>query len=883
MTPSFHVPRRAIALGIAIGLAILAFSAKLLWDLREDTWNNARRASADVVTTVAHDLSRSFQVYDLSIQHVVDELKTPGVMELPVDIRDRVLFDRSTNAPYLGPVIVLDHRGNVFIDSRSRVPRRESYAATEWFRFHRDHADENLHIGHPFKPSEGGAERITLSRRLSFADGAFAGVVVGTIEIGYFKDTFSKIDLGPQGGLTLTLEDGTMLMRFPYRDSDVGHRVKGTDVFNRILAMRNGSFVAKASIDRVERQYTFQQVGQLPMYLTAAQSTATISKIWAERVWLIGLTTAALLAACGTLALILRKELFRRSVVEGRLFEESERLRVTLGSIGDAVLTTDVDGFVTYLNPVAERMSGWSLAEARGKHSHDVLCITRSDSSERVPNPLRIALQEQRVVGLAADSVLHRQGGGIFAIEDSAAPIRDREGAIIGAVMCFHDVSETRAMANRMSHLAQHDALTDLPNRVLLQDRLAQAMERGQRNGTQAALLFLDLDRFKSVNDSLGHAAGDQLLVEMARRLKGCVRESDTVSRLGGDEFVVLLADLNDPQGPSRVAEKILAALTEPFQLAGQNQTVGASIGVAVYPRDGHSVDELMKNADAAMYLAKQSGRNGYRFFTSELGDQAARRLRLEREIVDGLLKKEFVLHYQPQYRAHDGAFVGFEALVRWIRDGVMIPPSEFIPFAEECGQIIELGDAVLAMACRQAVQWHRGTRRPFTISVNISAHQFRTAGFVARVEQILDETGLDPRWLELEITETTLMGTADRTEAILAQLKALGVRIALDDFGTGYSSLGYLRRFPVDRIKIDKSFVHEIASSRSDTAIVQAVIDLGRNLGMRVIAEGVETTDQARVLNTLGCNEIQGYLTGRPCKADDVDFEDAGVLMEPA
>ncbi len=884
MTRTFHVPRRAIVLGFSIGIAILAISGKLLRDLREDTWHNAQRAAADVVTTVSHDISRSLAVYNLSLQHVVDELRTPGIMELPTDVRGRVLFDRSTNAPYLGGILVLDQRGNVFIDSRSNVPRRASFANEEFFRHHRDHADDVLHIGRPFRdPAGGGGERLTLSRRLEFADGAFAGVVVGTIEIAYFRDTFSKIDLGADSGLTLTLADGTMLMRFPYREGDVGHHVGGSPVFNRILAMRNGSFVAASSIDRTERQYTFQQVGDLPLYLTAAQATASISRTWRERVWFIGLLTIALLAACGTLALILTKELFRRSEAEARFFEESERLRVTLGSIGDAVMTTDCNGIVTYLNPVAERMSGMACAEARGRHSHDVLVITTSETTERVPNPVRIALQEQRVVGLAANSVLHRHGGGNFAIEDSAAPIRDRDGVIVGAVMVFHDVSESRAMANRMSHLAQHDALTDLPNRVLLQDRLAQAIERGHRNGTQAALLFLDLDRFKHVNDSLGHAAGDQLLVEASRRLRACVRDSDTVSRLGGDEFVVLLSDFHDEQGPARVAEKILATLGQPFTVGGQTVSVSASVGVSVYPRDGATVDELTRNADAAMYLAKQSGRNGYRFFTSELGRLAARRLHMERAIAEGLLRSQFVLHYQPQYRSDDGSFLGVEALVRWQLDGTMIPPADFIPFAEETGQIIDLGDAVLTMACRQAVRWQANAPRPFTVSVNISAHQFRAPGFVERVRQILHDCGLRSHWLELEITETALMSGGERTDAILRQLRALGVTIALDDFGTGYSSLSYLRRFPVDRIKIDRSFVREIASSRSDSAIVQAVIDLGRNLGLRVIAEGVETVDQQRILAGLGCREVQGFLTGRPGPAEDVVFTDVAGALEAA
>lgn len=872
------IPRKAIVLGVAIAVAIVLFSCKLLWELREDAWDNARRSSADVVSTVAHELGRSFQTYNLSLQHVVDELKTAGVMELPAELRDRVLFDRSTQAAYLGAILVLDARGNVFIDSRNPVPRRENFGDAEFFANHRDHDDELLHVGLPLRAPQGGGPRITLSRRLSFADGAFAGVVVGTMELAYFRDAFSKIDVGANGALSLTRGDGTMLMRFPYREEDIGRNVMGTEVFDRILAERNGAFIANASIDQVERQFVFRKVGDVSLYLTAAQSTDAIAASWQARAWMIAFLTAILLAGCGLLALILRRELVRRDEVEARLFAESERLRVTFESIGDAVLVTDVDGVVTYLNPVAERMSGLTSAEAAGRHSHDVLVITHNETGERVPHPIRIALAEERVVGLAADSVLHRHGGGTFSIEDSAAPIRDRDGAIVGAVMVFHDVSEARAMANRMSHLAQHDALTDLPNRVLLQDRLAQAIERGARNGTQAALLFLDLDRFKSVNDSLGHAAGDQLLVEMSQRLKRCVRESDTVSRLGGDEFVVLLSDMNDPQGPARVAEKILASLVEPFAIANHSVVVGASVGVAVYPRDGTTVDALAKNADAAMYLAKQSGRNTCRFFTSELGDLATHRLSLERAIADGLARDEFVMHYQPQYRADDGAFAGVEALMRWERDGALLPPAEFLAFAEECGQGIALGEAGLRMACAQAARWHRATR-PFRIAVNVSAGHFRSHGFVERVRAILDETGLAARWLELELTESALSGPAERTMATLQRLRALGVGTAIDNFGTGYTSLSSLRGFRVDRVKIDRSLVRDIAAVGDDTTVVEAMIGLARNLGLDVVAEGVETRVQIDVLTTLGCAEMQGYLTGRPIPPELISFDDARDL----
>ena len=616
MKSRIPVPRRALVLGIAIGLAILGFAGKLLWDLRVDTWNNAVRSNGDVVASVSNDIERNLQVISIALQGVVDDLKTPGVLEMNPDLRNRILFDRSLNGAYLGAILVLDSRGNVFLDSRNKIAARENYGTHEFFANHRDHPDDKLYVGHPFKPPGSTDYFITLSRRLEYADGAFSGVVVGTMSIAYFRDLFSKINLGANSGLTLTLADGTMVMRFPYSDKDVGRNVKGTEVFDRIVARRAGSFIGVASIDGVERQYVFRQIEQAPLYLTAAQATDTILENWRWRAGVIALLTATLLAACGTLALILSRELVRRDSAETSLFAESERLRVTLRSIGDAVLTTDVDGKVLYMNPVAERMSGWTIADALGKPSREVLRVTTSDGTSLSDDPIALCLQQKRAAGVVSDSMLEaRNSGARYAIEDSAAPIRDRDGAIIGAVMVFRDVSAARAVADRMSHLAQHDALTNLPNRVLLGDRLSQAIERDHRNGSRTAVLFVDLDRFKEINDSRGHIAGDRVLVDTAHRLQACIRHSDTVCRHGGDEFVILLCDLSDAQSVDRIAAKILQTMTRPFDVDGAPVSLSASIGVAIHPQDGRTVDELLRNADAAMYRAKQSGRNARRFF----------------------------------------------------------------------------------------------------------------------------------------------------------------------------------------------------------------------------------------------------------------------------
>ena len=863
MAPLHPVPRKAIALGVLVAALIVGFAAGIIWKLRVETRDIAVRNGHDVLTSIAHDVERTVDSYDLSMQSVVVDVASPALMSLPPEVRHRVLFDASIRARYLGPILVLDEHGSVVVESADS-PRSGDFGGQDFFEYHRTHAGQRLHIGHPFR-APSGEYRVPLSHRVTTADGRFGGVVVGTIEVAYFLDLFSRIDLGDQGLISIVLDDGTMLARSPFRDIDVGRSLRGTRPYEEMRLMGSGAIEGFAATDGVERLFTFQPIGALPLLLSVAQSTHAVYGSWQDRAMLISGLTLLLLAGCGGLALILRRELALRYSVETRLFAETEQLQVTLRSIDEAVVTTDRDGRILFMNPAAEAMSGWTIDRARGMRSEDVLPMTASGDSNRPFDPIAAALARDCVSARARDSTLHRTDGHSFAVEVSVSPIRDTAGRIVGAVTVLHDVTETRAMADRMEHLAQHDTLTDLPNRLLFHDRLGEAIDRATSNQRKVAVLFLDLDRFKHVNDSLGHRAGDHLLIEMARRLEECVRDADTVSRQGGDEFVVLLADLTDDQGPARVAESILRRLSQPFRIEGHSLTVTASLGVAIFPDDGRDVGALTKHADAAMYLAKQSGRNGFRFFTSELGDLALQHLNFEHRIAAALEHAEFILHYQPLCRAYDGLPIGAEALVRWRRDGVIVPPSDFIPIAEECGQIVVLGETILRMACRQAVLWNERRTEPFVISVNVSAHQFRDSGFVELVVAVLRETGLAAPCLELEITESVFLDDVERTETVLRQLKQIGVSIALDDFGTGYSSLSYLSRFQVDRIKIDRSFVQTLATHPRNKAIVQTIISLGHQLGLKVIAEGVETVEQRKILSALGCLELQGYLFGRP------------------
>ena len=555
-----------------------------------------------------------------------------------------------------------------------------------------------------------------------------------------------------------------------------------------------------------------------------------------------------------------------RKIMEEALFVETERAQVTLNSIGDAVACTDISGHLTFLNIVAERMTGWSWQEAEGRPMAEVFRVLDATSRETIPNPMVMAVGQDRTVHLPSNCILVRRDGFEIPIEDSAAPIHDREGGSTGAVIVFRDVSAARAMALQMAHSAQHDFLTGLPNRMLLNDRVSQAIALASRHMKQVAVLFLDLDGFKYINDSLGHSIGDKLLQSIAKRLVHCVRDSDTVSRQGGDEFVVLLSEAEQSEDAAIIARRMLHAVAEPHSIDQRDLHVTTSIGVSVYPDDGLDAEALIKNADTAMYQAKENGRQSYRFFKPAMNIRAVERQSIEESLRRALERQELALRYQPKVNLRTGAITGAEALIRWTHPTRgSVPPAQFIPIAEECGLILAIGRWVLREACEQARAWVDAGLPMATMAVNVSAMEFRDENFLDGLFAILNETGLDPRSLELELTESVLMKHAEAAASILQTLRERGVQVAVDDFGTGYSSLSYLRKFPIDTLKIDQSFVRQITAGGDDTSIVTAVISMARSLKLRVVAEGVEAPEQVGFLRAHECDEAQGYYFSPP------------------
>lgn len=559
-----------------------------------------------------------------------------------------------------------------------------------------------------------------------------------------------------------------------------------------------------------------------------------------------------------------------RKIADDTLFLEKERAQVTLNSIGDAVISTDNAGNVTYLNTVAERMTGWSQLEAKGQPFTSVFNIIDGDTRKALPDPMNLAVHKNKSVGLPKNSVLIRRDGTEMYIEDSAAPIRDQKGRVHGGVIVFHDVSNARAMMTKLSHLALHDLLTDLPNRQLLNDRLVQSISLARRHNKQLALLFIDLDHFKHINDTLGHLMGDKVLQSVAQRLLTCIRDSDTVSRQGGDEFIVLLSEIERENAAGLTASKILSSLSESFCIDEHSLNVTLSIGISVFPEDGEDGETLLKNADAAMYHAKGKGRNNFQFFEKKINDRTLARQSLEKSLKLALVREEFFLHYQPKVNLQTGAITGAEALIRWQHPtrGIMYP-KEFISVAEETGLIVPIGQWVLHEACRQSKSWQNAGLIPTIVAVNISAVEFRRIEFISDIRAILKDTGLDPAFLEIELTESVLVHDVELTLSTLRSIKEMGIHLAIDDFGTGYSSLSSLCQFPIDTLKIDQSFVRDIATVADDATIASAVIGMGNNLNLRVTAEGVETKKQLAFLQSRHCVEGQGLYFSPPVDAE--------------
>ncbi|MGO1502748.1 MAG: putative bifunctional diguanylate cyclase/phosphodiesterase [Marinobacter sp.] len=567
------------------------------------------------------------------------------------------------------------------------------------------------------------------------------------------------------------------------------------------------------------------------------------------------------------------------------LTAERRRLQLTLGNIGDGILCTDVEGRINYLNPAAETILGCLQNDVLGKLVGDILVMVDETSGRPVRSMSYMTLKTHQQEAHPSEIVLLRNDGERVTLEEIVVPLLDADEHFFGVVVTLRDVSKVRGLNEQLAHMATHDALTGLPNRALLKDRLAQELAHAERHGGWVGLMYLDLDLFKEVNDMLGHPAGDELLRQVAGRLEDCVRRTDTVCRVGGDEFIILVGEFDAMESLHELGAKIAASLTAEFQLDSDAVAISTSVGISVFPEDGEDPETLIKHADTAMYQAKAYGRNNVQFFAPEMNRRIRERRELQEDLRHSLADNQLSLTFQPQICLGTGKVVGAEVLLRWQHPKLgEIEPKRFIPAAEENWDVMQyIGGWVLEEACRQARDWLDAGHPALRLSVNLSIVQLRSDDLVTHIESLLERFRLSADMLQLELTESVLMsdlaGAKDRVSAI----EKMGVRIAVDGFGIGCSSLSYIKGLPVDELKIDKSFVHDISSDPDKAAIVNAVIGMGQSLNLRVIAEGVEDKDAMSYLLANGCDVGQGFYFSKPLAPAEfsAQFLSAGCVSE--
>lgn len=546
---------------------------------------------------------------------------------------------------------------------------------------------------------------------------------------------------------------------------------------------------------------------------------------------------------------------------------QMRKMSSALEQSADMIVITDNQGVVEYINPAVETITGYSFKEVVGGTFNIVKSGKQSDDFYK-------NLWTTILAGEVFRDVLinKKKNGDLYYEEKTITPIKNNQGQIINFVGTGRDITSRMENEERLSFMAHHDALTELPNRILFMDRLSQSLAHATRYAKRVAVLFVDLDRFKNINDTLGHDVGDKILIQLASRLRKNIRRGDTVARLGGDEFAILLNDIETEQVVSQLTKMVLLALEQPLEVEGREFFVTASIGISLFPNDGSESGTLLRNADIAMYKAKDMGKNNYQFYSADMSARAFQRLTMENSLRRALEREEFILFYQPQFNLKTNKISGVEALLRWQHPDLgMVMPNDFIPLLEETGLINQVGDWIVGEACRQMKVWSASGFSDLMMSVNISGRQFHDKGFIGKIEACISASGVSPNMIEMEITESVLMENQERTVTALELLEKMGFRIAIDDFGTGYSSFGYLRRFRVDTLKVDQSFIHDVIENADDAAITSAIIAMAHSLKLNVIAEGVETQQQLAFLRKHDCDCVQGYLLSRPLPADEL------------
>ncbi len=845
---------------LCAGLGAIALSRSL-----DQYEQRAELLSQNLATALERNVAATVDKIDLALTSVVVQLETQlagGQIDRP--LVDTHLRQQISQRPELEAVRVTDHSGMAILG-----PGVTDYASTDssdhpWFLTQRDRVDAGLVMSGPLVNRISGETVLSFSRRYCHPNGTFAGVVAAAVPLQLLARELSAIDAGPHGTVILRDADLGLIVRHPAIDSAAAGRVGDRNVSPELQALAlsgraSATYRAARTSDGRARVVAFRRLHVAPMILLVGLSTEDYLVDWYAEVRTVAAFGVAIVVAC-TMGTVI----YLRAQAQNRKSRQRiELLAKAFEHSGEAILITDRHDHIIEVNPAFTRRTGRAASEVIGAESRSLLTHSITDGEIAAVNAALRGRGEWRgeLLEIARD-------GSSTPIWATIATVRDAGGRVSHLVSNSIDLSELKRAEARIVHLAHHDTLTALPNRAQLLVRLELAIASARLDGGELPMLFIDMDRFKNINDTLGHPVGDALLVEVADRLRALVRNGDIVARLGGDEFVLVLggAGRQGARVAQAVATKVLGALGQPYLVNGHELHSTPSIGVSIYPHDGADVDALMKAADTAMYQAKANGRNNCQFFTDEMRRAGDERLAIEAGLRTAIDRGELLLHYQPQRDLASGRIVGMEALLRWQHpERGMVPPPKFIPVAEDTGLIEPIGAWVIDRALAQVARWRDAIDPRLRVAVNLSAHQLRSAGIVGVVARSLERHGLKGDALELEVTESTAMQDPARTAALLRELRALGVALAIDDFGTGYSSLAYLKRLPLSCLKLDRSFVTDIEHDANDAAISKATIQLAHSLGLAVVAEGVENATQLDFLRALGCDTAQGYLIARP------------------
>ncbi len=854
----------AVALlnGFVVTLALLALQqSRVRYDER------AIAAATNIAIFQERDLESTVDQVNLALLTIADEVReAEHEPEVGQESLDPFIARLSARLPALHGLRITNAYGDVLHGFGMTRGLRANLADRAYFKELERDPDAGIVISKPLISRVSGDWEIVLARRLTRTDGQFDGVVYATIPLNYFRDKFAAINLGAHGVIALRDGDLGVVARWPAIQStvkDVGSKTVSRLLREAITAgQTTGAFSGQAGSDGVERTLAFRRVGRLPLIIVVGLGRDDYLADWkAEGIRTLAL--AALFAGVIVLFSILlyRSWLSRESDLNSLELQE-RKFRTLVESSPDGLVIADAHGLITLVNRNAELMFGHSADHLIGQPIQVLLPPRHAEFS------LFSAIgPRQSAANASHDLWATTRDGREFPVSISVSAIDTEQGGVVAAAI--RDMTAHHASARRIEFLAHHDALTGLPNRIEMESHFAQASATAERSGTRVAMMFLDLDSFKTINDSLGHPVGDALLKGVASRLGQFVRASDFVSRHGGDEFLIMFTGLASRDDVTLAAERLVEDFSAPFLIDGHEIATSFSVGIAIYPEDGNDFATILKKADIAMYQAKAAGRATYRLFSEQMDVAAVGRHRIRNALHHALDRRELSLHFQPQIELAEGRLIGAEALLRWTHSDLgTVSPSEFIPVAEESGLIVSIGEWVITEACKQAVHWQRPGRSPLSVAVNISAVQFARGDLEATVRRALQVSGLAPELLELELTESILIRNVDSVMATVSRLKRLGVVLSIDDFGTGYSSLTYLKRFAVDKLKIDQSFIRDLAEDADSAAIVRAIVQMAQSLSLKTVAEGIEDLQMVAHLRSIGCDQGQGYAIARPMPA---------------